>query len=126
MDNFDLRKYLAKNKATTNSRMLEAEMGSVPIDVLDDNTKYHLVVTVPQDVKGYNPIKAGTYKIELPERIWPGTLNNDSEKLYKYLSKYPSSTKVQLVNSNNEIEEEGKLLWSQDTPKGEIPIVQSN
>ena len=33
MDNFDLKKYLVENKVTTNSRMLEVEMGMVPADV---------------------------------------------------------------------------------------------
>ena len=33
MDNFDLKKYLVENKVTTNSRMIEVEMGMVPADV---------------------------------------------------------------------------------------------
>ncbi len=88
---------------------------------LGNDKKYHLVVTVPQDVPRAN-IKAGKYKIDLPKRMWPGVFNNDSKELYSYLGKYPSSTKVELVNDEGEVEETGIMNWFQNTPKGEINL----
>jgi hypothetical protein len=88
---------------------------------LGNDKKYHLVVTVPQDVPRAD-IKAGKYKIDLPKRMWPGTFNDDSKELYSYLGKYPSSTKVELVNNDGEVEETGMMIWHQNTPEGEINL----
>jgi len=52
MDNFDLKKYLVENKVTTNSRMLEVEMGMVPADVTGkDSYDGALPAGVKEDIK---------------------------------------------------------------------------
>jgi hypothetical protein len=53
MDNFDLKKYLVENKVTTNSRMLEVEMGMVPADVTgQDSYDGALPAGAKEDIKG--------------------------------------------------------------------------
>jgi hypothetical protein len=54
MDNFDLKKYLVENKVTTNSRMLEVEMGMVPADVTGkDSYDGALPAGVKGDIKKF-------------------------------------------------------------------------
>ena len=54
MDNFDLKKYLVENKVTTNSRMLEVEMGMVPADVTGkDSYDGALPAGVKDDIKKF-------------------------------------------------------------------------
>jgi hypothetical protein len=71
MDNFDLKKYLVENKVTTNSRMLEVEMGMVPADVTgQDSYDGALPAGTKEDIKDLtDKIKAKILNSPLLDKI---------------------------------------------------------
>lgn len=83
MDNFDLKKYLVENKVTTNSRMLEVEMGMVPADVTGKDSYDG---ALPAGVKEELPKLSmsaivSMIKRELPIDAIVSKIKNDPKKL---------------------------------------------
>ncbi len=81
MDNFDLKKYLVENKVTTNSKMLEVEMGMVPADVTGrDSYDGALPAGAKEDIKGLvDKIKAKVLDSPLLDKIANKAIANMSQ-----------------------------------------------
>ncbi len=82
MDNFDLKKYLVENKVTTNSRMLEVEMGMVPADVTGkDSYDGALPTGAKEDIKGLlNKIKEEVLNSPILDKIANKAISSMSEE----------------------------------------------